>query len=159
MRMRGCSSSILLLLTLLCYAVASLQNASAQSSSETHLDKLIIQTHNGKAEFQVEVMRTDEERERGLMFRRYMPQDRGMLFDFKPAQSVMMWMKNTYIPLDMLFIGGDGHILNIAEHAEPLSERIIPSGAVVSAVLELNAGTVARLHIEKGDRVDHALFH
>ena len=70
--------------------------------------------------FAVEVMRTDAEREKGLMFRRFLPEDRGMLFDFKTEQPVMMWMKNTYIPLDMIFMKRDGTVSHIAENAEPV---------------------------------------
>lgn len=130
----------------------------AQDASAPHLDDLKIITISGTHIFHIEVMRSDEERERGLMYRRFMPADRGMLFDFLPEQPVMMWMKNTYIPLDMLFISHDGHIVNIAENTEPLSERIIPSGGLVAAVLEINGGVVARLHIHKGDRVQHSMF-
>jgi uncharacterized membrane protein (UPF0127 family) len=128
-------------------------------NAPSHLDQLSIDTAGGVVNFNIEVMRSDEERERGLMFRRFMPADRGMLFDFTPDQNVMMWMKNTYIPLDMLFISRDGHILTIAENTEPLSERIIASGVAVAAVLEINAGSVARWHIRKGDVVHHSMFH
>jgi uncharacterized membrane protein (UPF0127 family) len=87
-----------------------------------------------------------------------MPADRGMLFDFKTEQPVMMWMKNTYLPLDMIFISRDGHVSHVAENAEPLSERIISSNGAVYAVLEVNAGTAAKLGIKPGDRVEHVLF-
>jgi uncharacterized membrane protein (UPF0127 family) len=105
------------------------------------------------------VMRTEAEREKGLMFRRFMPADRGMLFDFKSEQSVMMWMKNTYIPLDMVFIRRDGTVSHVAENAEPLSERIIPSDGPAYAVLEINAGLARQLGIAPGDKVRHSLFN
>ena len=70
------------------------------------------------------------------MFRRYLPQDRGMLFDFDVERPVMMWMKNTYLPLDMIFIGHTGKVVGLAENTEPLSEKIIPSGAPAYGVLE-----------------------
>jgi uncharacterized membrane protein (UPF0127 family) len=92
------------------------------------------------------------------MFRRSMPADRGMLFDFGKVQPISMWMQNTYIPLDMLFIRSDGTIARVAENAEPLSTRSIPSGEPVLAVLELNGGTARRLGIKAGDRVEHPLF-
>ena len=129
-------------------------SAGAQGKVET----LVISTAQGARSFEVEVMRTDEERARGLMFRRYMPADRGMLFDFKETQPVMMWMKDTFIPLDMLFIRKDGSIARIAENTEPHSTRTIASGEPVLAVLEINGGVAAKLGIKAGDRVQHPLF-
>src|SRR5438270_7588991 len=103
-------------------------------------------------------MRTPEENARGLMERTHLPHDRGMLFDFKQQQPVNMWMKNTYLPLDMVFIRADGTVARIAADAEPLSTRVIPSGEPVLSVLELNAGTAAKLGIRAGDQVEHSLF-
>jgi len=106
----------------------------------------------------VEVARTDEQRARGLMFRQSMPADRGMLFDFKAEQPGMMWMRNTYISLDMIFISRDGVVINIAENTEPLSERTIPSARPAFAVLELNAGVSRKIGLKPGDRINHPLF-
>jgi len=92
------------------------------------LEKLEIDTASGAHQFEVEIAQTDEEREKGLMFRRFMPADRGMLFDFKTEEPVSFWMKNTYIPLDMIFVSRAGIVTRIAAGAEPLSERLIPSG-------------------------------
>ena len=103
-------------------------------------------------------MRDDAGRSRGLMFRRSMAPDHGMLFDFERDEPVTMWMKNTYLPLDMVFIRPDGTISRIAADTEPLSTTIIPSGSPVVAVLELNAGTAAKLGIKAGDRIEHPLF-
>ncbi len=122
------------------------------------LEPLDIVSATGTHRFSVEVMRTDEQRARGLMHRRFMPEDRGMLFDFKREEPVAMWMKNTYLSLDMLFVDRGGKIVSVAENAEPLSERIVPSGAPVLAVLEVNAGTVRRLGIKAGDLMRHPLF-
>jgi uncharacterized membrane protein (UPF0127 family) len=122
------------------------------------LENIEIVTSEGPHRFSVEVMRTAEQLEKGLMFRRYMPDDRGMLFDFKTEQPVQFWMKNTYLPLDMLFISRAGKIVSIKENAEPLSEKLIPSGAPVAAVLELNAGTAARIHAKPGDTVHASIF-
>ncbi|HEX2135578.1 MAG TPA: DUF192 domain-containing protein [Microvirga sp.] len=123
------------------------------------LEPLAIVTQGGQRHaFKVEVARNDADRAQGLMFRRSMPPDWGMLFDFGRVEPVSMWMKNTYLPLDMLFIRPDGSIARIAANAEPLSTRAIPSGEPVLAVLELNAGTAARLGIRAGDRVEHPLF-
>jgi uncharacterized membrane protein (UPF0127 family) len=118
----------------------------------------VIQSGGKSHNFQVEVMRTDAERAKGLMFRRYMPADRGMLFDFKAPGPAAMWMKDTYLPLDMVFIRADGTIARIEENTEPMSTRTIPSGEPVLGVLELNAGTAARLGIKAGDKVTHPLF-
>ncbi len=126
--------------------------------AEPALEKLEIVTASGPHDFAVEVMRTDADRERGLMFRKHLPADRGMLFDFKTAAPVMMWMKNTYIPLDMVFVGADGRVISTAENAEPLSERIIPSHGAALGVLEVNAGTVARIGVKPGDKVDNPMF-
>ncbi|MCZ8100055.1 MAG: DUF192 domain-containing protein [Burkholderiales bacterium] len=122
------------------------------------LEKLVIQTASGPRAFDVEVMRTDDERAKGLMNRRYLPAERGMLFDFKVDQPVSMWMMNTYIPLDMLFIRKDGTIARIAEMTEPLSTRTIASGESVVGVLEINGGLSAKLGIKAGDKVQHAIF-
>jgi uncharacterized membrane protein (UPF0127 family) len=122
------------------------------------LETLTLVTNTGEHVFKVEVMRTDEQRARGLMFRRHMPADRGMLFDFKTEQRVMMWMRNTYIPLDMVFITKTGIVINVAEDTEPLSERTISSAAPAFSVLEVNAGVARRIGLKAGDQVKHALF-
>jgi uncharacterized membrane protein (UPF0127 family) len=123
------------------------------------LEPLTIVTQAGQRQpFQVEVARNDADRAQGLMFRRSMAPDHGMLFDFAKVAPVSMWMQNTYLPLDMLFVRQDGTIARIAAHTEPLSTRTIPSGEPVLAVLELNAGTTARLGIKAGDRIEHPLF-
>lgn len=133
--------------------------ALAQAAhAETGLEPLTLATGKGSHDFQVEVMRTNEQRARGLMFRRYLPADRGMLFDFKKEQPVMMWMRNTYIPLDMIFIARDGTVINVAENAEPLSERTIASARPAYAVLEVNAGTARRIGLKAGDHVRHSIF-
>lgn len=129
-----------------------------EAAIQQGLEPLRMVTASGAHRFQVEVMRTDAERSRGLMFRQSMPQDRGMLFDFKVDAPVTMWMKNTYIPLDMIFIRADGVVHRIEQRTEPLSERTIASGAPVRSVLELNAGVAERIGLKPGDRVEHAMF-
>ena len=119
---------------------------------------LEIASKTGVHSFTVEVVATDEERAKGLMFRRELPEGRGMLFDFKREQPVAFWMRNTYVPLDMIFIRADGRILRIAENTEPLSTKIIPSGGLAKAVLEVPAGTAQKYGIRPGDRVAHPLF-
>jgi uncharacterized membrane protein (UPF0127 family) len=119
---------------------------------------LEITSKTGKHVFSVELAVTDEERERGLMFRRSMPEMYGMLFDFEEDRPVAMWMKNTYVSLDMIFIESSGRIRRIAENTETLSEKIIPSGGPVRAVLEVAGGTAHKLGIEAGDRVSSPIL-
>jgi uncharacterized protein len=119
---------------------------------------LEIVTKNGVYPFVVEVAQTDAERAKGLMFRRSLPDGRGMLFDFKQEQPVAFWMRNTYVPLDMIFIAGDGRIVSIAENTKPLSEDLIPSRGPVRGVLEVIAGTADRLGIRPGDQVANPIF-
>jgi uncharacterized membrane protein (UPF0127 family) len=123
------------------------------------LQTLEIASKTGVHEFLVEIVENDAERAKGLMFRKELPEGRGMLFDFHREQEVSFWMENTYIPLDMIFIRGDGRILRIAENTEPLSTRIIPSGGPVRAVLEVIGGTARKLGIAPGDRVGHPIFN
>src|ERR1700716_1542433 len=120
---------------------------------------LEIVTRNGVQVFSVEMATTEEEKTTGLMYRKELPDGKGMLFDFSPEQQVSMWMKNTYISLDMIFIRADGRILRIAENTEPQSTRIIPSGGLAKGVLEVIAGTAKKYGIEPGDRVAHPLFN
>ena len=119
---------------------------------------LEIATKSGVQVFSVEMATTEQEKETGLMYRKELADGKGMLFDFSPAQEVSMWMKNTYIPLDMIFIRADGRILRIAENTEPLSTKIIPSRGLAKGVLEVIGGTAKKYGIEPGDRVAHPLF-
>ena len=119
---------------------------------------LEIATRTGVHVFSVELAVTDAERTQGLMYRKQLPEGEGMLFDFKRDESIAMWMKNTYVSLDMIFITADGRIHRIAENTEPLSERVIPSGGPVRAVLEVVGGTAKKLGIAPGDRVGHPIF-
>jgi uncharacterized protein len=120
---------------------------------------LEIATKTGVKVFSVEIATTEEEKTTGLMYRKELADGKGMLFDFSPEQQVSMWMKNTYIPLDMIFIRADGRILRIAENTEPLSTKIIPSQGLAKGVLEVIAGTAQKYGIAPGDRVAHPLFN
>ena len=152
-------SSLCGLRSLVLGALAAICLASVPAlRAEEALEPLEIVTAGGTHRFSVEVMRTPEQLSQGLMFRRYLPEDRGMLFDFKTEQPVQFWMKNTYLPLDMIFISKAGKIVSIAENTEPLSEKLVPSGAPVAAVLEVNAGTAARIHAVAGDTVRASIF-
>jgi uncharacterized protein len=106
----------------------------------------------------VEITETDEERAQGLMFRTHMPEKSGMLFFYKTPRDITMWMRNTYVPLDMVFIRKDGTVHRIEAGTEPLSETIISSQGATVACLELAGGEAARLGLKPGDKVDHPLF-
>lgn len=133
--------------------------AGAQAPVAFEKDELAIETAAGRSyRFEVEVAATPEQRGRGLMFRKSMAPDAGMLFLYAAEQPIRMWMRNTLIPLDMVFVGRDGRIINIAEETEPMSEAVIASEAPALAVVELNGGTARRLGILPGDRVRHPAF-
>ncbi len=120
--------------------------------------QLTIGSATGDHKFTVELATTPAQQEQGLMYRRSMAPDAGMLFDFGHPTTTTFWMKNTLIPLDMLFVGADGRIVNIHERAVPMSEAMIPAQGMVRAVIELNGGTAARLGIRPGDRVIYPIF-
>jgi uncharacterized membrane protein (UPF0127 family) len=137
------------------FAVLAALVASARAAD---MNTLEIVSRSGVHVFQVELAVNDAERAQGLMYRKELPEGRGMLFDFQREQEVAFWMKNTLIPLDMIFIRADGRILRIAENTTPLSEQTIPSGGPVRGVLEVIGGTARRLGIAPGDRVAHPFF-
>jgi uncharacterized membrane protein (UPF0127 family) len=143
-------------------ALVSWIGLAAPGGSSVHaaeFQPLEIATKSGVKVFSVEMATTEEEKTTGLMYRKHLPDGQGMLFDFSPAQQVSMWMKNTYISLDMIFIGPDGRVLRIAENTEPLSTRIIPSRGLAKGVLEVIAGTARKYGIAPGDQVAHPLFN
>ena len=123
--------------------------------AQTGLEQVPLTIHSAKGthHFTVEVARTPEQQERGLMFRRSLAGDRGMIFPYEPPQEVAFWMKNTFIPLDLVFIREDGRIGRIAT-AKPLDETPVPSGDLTAAVLEIRGGRAAELGIKAGDKVD-----
>ena len=135
---------------------ASAGAAAASISFEESL--LTIAAADDRFEFQVEMAVSPAQRSQGLMFRESLEEDRGMLFDFGQPQQATMWMRNTYVPLDMLFIDEHGRITQIAADAQPLSDAVIASREPVRAVLELRGGVSAKLGIKPGDRVIHPLF-
>jgi len=115
---------------------------------------MVIQRADGQSfPFSVEVAETPEQERYGLMFRHSLPDDAGMIFIYSPDQPVSMWMKNTYIPLDMLFVRHDGLIVKIITHAEPFDLTPLPSDEPVRGVIELTAGAVARDSLKTGDKV------
>lgn len=123
------------------------------------VEPLEIVTKSGVQVFTVELATTEEEKTTGLMYRKELADGRGMLFDFSPEQEVSMWMKNTFVSLDMIFIRADGRILRIAENTEPQSTKIIASRGLAKGVLEVVAGTAKKYGIAPGDRVAHRWFN
>jgi uncharacterized membrane protein (UPF0127 family) len=132
--------------------------AASASALADGLEPLQIVTSSGAHDFKVEIAADESSQARGLMNRRFMPADHGMLFEFRQSASVSFWMKNTFIPLDMIFISPAGIVTNIVAKAEPLSERVIPSGPPCAAVLEVNGGVAESIGLKIGDRVRHAFF-
>lgn len=138
-------------------SVASSANLAA-AQELARIEPVSIVAQNTTTIFSAEVADTDELRARGLMFRHKLPEDRAMLFDFGKPRPASMWMKNTYISLDMLFVREDGTIAAVAENTEPLSLQTISIQEPVKAVVEVAAGTVKRLGIQREDKVFHSIF-
>ncbi|HTQ13994.1 MAG TPA: DUF192 domain-containing protein [Rhizomicrobium sp.] len=136
------------------FAAAGCSRPSAETSPiGLPMETISIDTEKGPQSFQVEIAADDKSRENGLMYRKAMEPDHGMLFDFHQDVGVAFWMKNTILPLDMIFIRGDGTISSIAPNATPFSTQEIPSAEPVRAVLELNGGRAEALGIVPGDIV------
>jgi uncharacterized membrane protein (UPF0127 family) len=123
------------------------------------LQPLALVTEKGRFAFKVEDADTYQRRETGLMCRTVLSADRGMLFDFRgPTDDVAFWMKNTLIPLDIVFIRPDGTVLSIARNARPLDETPLPAGGAIRGVLEIAGGRAAQIGLMPGDRVLHRIF-
>lgn len=144
---------------IICALLALIPSGLRAEEALTKIEPLTIATDGDATMFTVEIADTDQSRERGLMFRQRLPEGHGMLFDFGEPRPVAMWMKNTYIPLDMLFIRADGTIAYIAENTVPKSLDTIGITEPVLAVLELPAGTAKAKDIRSGDTVYHRLFN
>lgn len=139
-------------------ALVAATSTAAAAEIRFERSELTVVTAKGPVRFDVELATDDRQRAQGLQHRKAMAADAGMLFLFPEPQVVDMWMKNTHLSLDMIFIRRDGHIVSIAEATKPLSLDIVSSGAQASAVLEVLAGTAKRLGIVPGDRVIHPLL-
>jgi uncharacterized protein len=135
-------------------ALASLLHPAYAMRRET----LKLVTAHGTQVIDVEIADTAQEKAQGLMFRTHLDDNRGMLFAYDTPQEITMWMRNTYIPLDMVFIRADGTVHRIEALTEPLSEDIIASRGDVTACLELAGGAAERLGLKPGDRVEHQFF-
>jgi uncharacterized membrane protein (UPF0127 family) len=136
-------------------------SACAQSENDGvtfERSSLVIVTAAREIKFDIDMATTEPQREHGLMFRKQLGAYEGMLFDFFREQPVAFWMKNTLIPLDMVFIAADGTVRHVHANAVPMSTDTIPSEAAVRAVLEINGGTARLLGIKQGDKVKHPIF-
>jgi len=147
----------------LCFATLFSATTNIEAVAEigdlAKIDRISIETKAGESiTFYVEIAADSESRKNGLMFRRELNEDAGMLFDFQRDQPVIFWMRNTYIPLDLFFVSSTGRIVGVVQRLVPLSDTPIPSPLPVRAVLETNAGVADRYNIQKGDVIRHQIF-
>jgi len=152
----GTRRAVLLIAVLLATALPG--HAAEPQLQQFATADLVIVSAGGPHRFTVELAATPAQMEQGLMFRQALAPDAGMLFDFKRPTLATMWMRNTLIPLDMLFVDGHGRIVNIRDRAVPQSDDVIAAAAPVRAVIELSGGAVERLGIKPGDRVLYPIF-
>ena len=138
--------------------LALLAAGLVHSAHAMQLETLKLITSRGAHVIDVEVTETPAEKAQGLMFRTRLADTSGMLFFYETPQEITMWMRNTYIPLDMVFIRADGVVHRIEAHTVPLSEDIVASRGDVTACLELAGGAAERLGLKPGDRVEHRYF-
>ncbi len=143
---------------LLLLAVISTPLARLRAGDASILERIVVVTDSGEHVLEVEIADADATRARGLMFRRSLAPNRGMLFLYEAEQMITMWMRNTYISLDMVFIRADGRVNSTVLGAEPFSEEIIASGGPTMAVLEIAAGGAVRLGLKTGDLIHHRHF-
>ncbi|MGB8275043.1 MAG: DUF192 domain-containing protein [Alphaproteobacteria bacterium] len=143
-------------------AVAAVLVAAAASAGAGDVtfatESLVLETETGAHPLTVEIAETAPQLERGLMFRRALADESGMLFLYERDDFIMMWMKNTYLSLDMLFIDRHGRVVRVAERTTPLSRDLIPSLVPIRAVLEVKAGTAKRLGVKAGSIVRYRAF-
>ena len=134
---------------------AAFQPAQLRDFSRSQLS---IERRGGRDSFQIWLAETPAQQQQGLMWIRQLPADHGMLFVLDAPRAMTMWMKNTYVPLDMLFVDATGRITHVVHRATPLSEQFISSGGEVAGVLEIAGGEAQRRGIAVGDRIVHAFF-
>ena len=157
--LRALCAGFLLMAAVGACSPVSANGAASETATRLHpisglaIIPLTVTTAKGPHKFQVEVAATEPEQERGLMFRTALGPDEGMIFPYDPPRRTAFWMKNTVIGLDIIYIGADHRVLNIARNAVPYDETPLPSAGPVSGVLELAAGRAAQLGLEPGDKV------
>ena len=142
----------LVALALLAAAPAAAVPANCPSTGLTR-QPLTITTASGKHRYTVEVAATPDQQECGLMFRRVMAPTAGMVFPSHDLRQMSFWMENTYLPLDIIFVGSDGRVVNVAANAQPLSRELLDSKGPAATVVELNAGQAAHIGLKPGDRI------
>ena len=138
--------------------LAACAQSTPVDSTGRPLEPLTVVTGTGEHEFMVEIADDEAERQRGLMFREPLEDDRGMLFQFPDVAERGFWMHNTPSPLDIIYIGQDGRIVSIAANATPFSDQSIPSNGAASGVLEIRGGRAAEIGAKAGDVVQHPFF-
>ena len=139
-------------------ACAQPEGVSGRREAGLETEQLTVETRTGPVRFTVEIADDEAERNQGLMYRESLADARGMLFHFQEPEYASFWMRNTIISLDIIFIGPDGRILNIADHTTPYSEAPIPAAGLTRGVLEIRAGRAEELGIRPGDHVRHRIF-
>jgi len=145
------------LIVLIAFSVAPM-TSTAYAAAKMRVETVVITTASVEYSFEAEIADTPQHKSQGLMQRPLMDADRGMLFDNGVEREMFMWMKNTILTLDMIFITKDGTVARIAKNTVPFSETIIPSGQPVKGVLEVIAGTADRIGLKPGDKVKHQMF-
>lgn len=157
-------SSLLLAIALQGPAGAVSAKVETQSAFQTLLvdgkvaEEVWLNTAQGKFRFTAEIADTEEERSMGLMFREEMTSNHGMLFDFERKRRIQMWMRNTPLSLDMVFLNEKGEVVKITERTTPFSDAIIDSGEPITHVLEINAGVSRLVGLKVGDAIEHPMF-
>ena len=154
----GLSAAVVLAYVAVLNPIADAQQIVTDPDAVLEVEEIRIKTTNGQFSFSAEIADEEHERSTGLMFRTAMKPTHGMLFDFGTTGPVSMWMENTHLPLDMIFIRPDGSVARIARNTVPFSREIISSTEPVSHVLELNAGISAQIGLKPGDTVHHRFF-
>lgn len=155
---RAANLAALLSLSVFILAIGGFIATESIAGGQMPREKLTIQSGDKTHIFDVEVARSPQDKSRGLMYRTEVPSGTGMLFPYEEPTEIQMWMRNTYVSLDMVFIRADGRVLRIAAYTEPMSDDIIGSHGVATGVLEIGAGEASRLGLKAGDLVQHAHF-
>ena len=145
-------------LKVICVCMLLISCSKQEEKTKMIVDQIVVTTNTGDVTYDVEIAKTSKEQKTGLMHRETMPTNAGMLFELENVRPVTMWMKNTIISLDFLFIDASGTVIQVFENAEPMSEKHIVCEKPAKAVLEINAGQIAKNSIKVGDKVNHQIF-